>query len=98
MKHDFLSLAEIGEGERPYKAYFIPLEKGYIRMMASRLDRDGMVVAINYYGKTDRSGKMLELNRINEKRQTVSEFEADLARFKKMLEESGLTIFIEEIK
>lgn len=98
MEFNFLALAEVGEGEKPYKGYFIPLEKGYIRLMASRLDREGMVVAINYYGKSDKDGKVLELNRVNEKRQAVSEFEADLARFKKMLEESGLKIFIEEIE
>ncbi len=95
MKVDYLKLAEIGPGEKPYKGYRIPLEKGYIRLMASKLDKDGMVVAINYYGRLDEKGGSLELNRVTDKRQSVREFEDDLARFKGMIEKSGLSIFIE---
>lgn len=97
MKIDYNKLAELEPGERPYKGYHIPLEKGYVRIMASRLDKEGMVVAINYYGKKDESGKMLELTRVTEKRQKPAEFEADLESFRKMLEKSGIAIFIEEL-
>ncbi|MGA2193588.1 MAG: hypothetical protein ABSG42_09475 [Nitrospirota bacterium] len=94
---DFVRLSEAGPDERPYKAYSIPLEKGYIRLMSSHLDKDGMVVAVNYYGKVDKEGNITELNRVTDKHQTVEEFEADLARFRKMLEESGLSISIEKL-
>src|SRR3990172_6817764 len=97
MKLDLAKLAELNPGERPYKGYFIPLERGYVRLMASRLDTEGLVVAINYYGKMDDAGENFELNRVNEKRQKVEDFEADLARFRDMLEKSGLHIFIEEL-
>ncbi len=98
MKIDYAKLAEARPGERPYKGYLIPLEKGYVRIMASRLDAEGMVVAVNYYGKVDESGKMMELTRVTEKRQKPEDFEADLESFRKMLEGSGITMFIEEIK
>lgn len=97
MDIDFRSLAELGEGEKPYKGYYIPLEKGYIRLMSSRLDKEGHVVAVNYYGKVSVDGEILELHRVIEKRQMVGDFEADLARFKDLLEKSGLQIFIEEL-
>lgn len=97
MEIDFIKLAEAGEGEKPYKGYYIPLEKGYIRLMSSRLDREGHVVAVNYYGKVSKDGAMLELHRVVEKRQMVGDFEADLARFKDLLEKSGLHIFIEAL-
>ena len=97
MDIDFIKLAESGPGEKPYKSYHIPLEKGYVRLMSSKLDRDGMVVAINYYGKLDEKAGKVELNRVTDKRQPVKEFEDDLARFKEMLEKAGLSIFIEEL-
>ena len=97
MKIDYIMLAEVGPGEKPYKGYHIPLEKGYIRLMASKLDKEGMVVAINYYGRLDETGGALELNRVTDKRQTVKEFEDDLARFKGMIEKSGMSIFIEAL-
>jgi hypothetical protein len=97
MEIDFIKLAELKEGERPYKGYYIPLEKGYVRLMSSRLDREGQVVAVNYYGKAGAGGTALELRRVIEKRQKVEDFEADLARFKDLLEKSGLKIFIKEL-
>jgi hypothetical protein len=97
MKIDYAKLAELREGETPYKGYSIPLERGFIRIMSSKLDKDGMVVAINYYGKIDEKAGKVELNRVTDKRQPVKEFEDDLARFKEMLEKSGLSIFIEEL-
>jgi hypothetical protein len=96
MEIDFIKLAELKEGEKPYKGYYIPLEKGYIRLMSSRLDKEGQVVAVNYYGKTG-GGKILELHRVVEKRQKVSDFDADLARFKGMIEQAGLQIFISDL-
>ncbi len=97
MDIDYLKLAELALGEKPYKGYNIPLEKGYIRIMSSKLDKEGMVVAINYYGKVDKAGKVYELNPVTDKRQTVEEFEDDLQRFKDMIEKSGLHMFIEEL-
>jgi hypothetical protein len=97
MNIDYLRLAELAPGEKPYKGYYIPLEKGYIRIMSSKLDKEGMVVAINYYGKVDREGKVYELNSVSDKRQTVKEFEDDLQRFKDMIEKSDLHMFIEEL-
>ena len=97
MDIDYAELAEVASGEKPYKGYRIPLEKGYIRLMASKIDKDGMVVAINYYGKVDADGKIVQLNRVVEKRQKVEEFEEDLTRFKAMLERSGLKIYIEKL-
>ena len=97
MNIDYLRLAELTPGEKPYKGYSIPLEKGYIRIMSSKLDMEGMVIAINYYGKVDREGKVYELNRVTDKKQTVKEFEDDLKRFKDMIEKSGLQMFIEEL-
>jgi hypothetical protein len=97
MDIDYLKLAELTPGEKPYKGYHIPLEKGYIRIMSSKLDKEGMVVAINYYGKVDREGKVYELNPVTDKKQTVKEFEDDLKRFKDMIEQSGLHMFIEDL-
>ena len=97
MDIDYIKLAELGHDEKPYKGYYIPLEKGYIRIMSSKLDRDGMVVAINYYGKVDSEGRVYELNSVAEKRQSPDEFEEDLKRFKGMIEGAGIHIFIEEL-
>lgn len=97
MDIDYIELAEVAAGEKPYKGYRIPLEKGYIRLMASKVDREGMVVAINYYGKVDAYGKIIQLNRVVEKRQKMEEFEEDLKRFKAMLERAGLKIYIEKL-
>jgi len=97
MKPDYIRLAEIGPGERPYKGYYIPLKEGYFRIMASRLDAEGMVVSINYYGKTGTKQGKAELTRVTEKRQKVEDFEADLASFRKMLEASGISIEMEDL-
>ena len=97
MDIDYIKLAELVPGEKPYKGYHIPLEKGYIRIMSSKLDKEGMVVAINYYGKVDSSGKVYELNPVTDKRQTVEEFEEDLQKFEEMIEKSGLHMFIEKL-
>ncbi len=97
MDFDLIKLAELGPGDRPLKGYHIPLEKGYIRLMSSKVDPEGMVVAINYFGKVDSEGKLTTLTRVTDKRQTLDEFEADLASFKSMIENSGLTIFIEKL-
>ena len=97
IRPDYVKLAELKPGERPYKGYHAPLERGYVRLMASRLDKEGMVVAVNYYGRVDINGKFIELNRVNEKRQDIGEFEADLKSFSEMLEKSGMKIFVEEI-
>ena len=97
MDIDYIRLAELASGEKPYKGYYIPLEKGYIRVMSSKLDKEGMVVAINYYGKVDRAGKVYELNPVTDKRQSIKEFGDDLQRFKDMIEKSNLQMFIEEL-
>jgi len=97
MNIDYNMLAEMVPGEKPYKGYHIPLEKGYIRIMSSKLDKEGLVVAINYYGKVDNAGKVYELNPVTDKRQTVEDFEDDLLKFKDLIEKSGLHIFIEKL-
>jgi hypothetical protein len=98
MKPDYIKLAELGRGEKPFKGYYIPLKEGYFRIMASRLDTEGMVVSINYYGKAGAKKGSAELTRVTEKRQKVEDFEADLARFRKMLEASGITIEMEDLR
>jgi len=97
MDIDYIKLAELVPGDKPYKGYHIPLEKGYLRVMASRLDSEGMVVAVNYYGKVDSEGDIIELNRVASKRQELAEFEDDLESFSLMLEKSGNHIFIEKL-
>lgn len=97
MKIDYIKLAELHAGEKPYKGYYVPLEKGYVRLMSSRLDRVGMVVAVNYYGRVTPDGRFIELNRVTDKRQSVEEFEHDLADFRTMLEESGIEMVVEEL-
>lgn len=96
MKVDYEKLAELGPGERPYKAYRIMLEKGYLRLMSSKLDRSGMVVSINYYGRLTEDGGFAELTRVTDKRQSVEEFESDLESFKVMLARSGMTMEVVE--
>lgn len=59
------------------------------------IDYVELVVAINYYCKVDAYGKILQINRVVEKRQKIKEFEEDLKRFRAMLERAGLKIYIE---
>lgn len=97
MKINYIELAELRPGERPYKGYRVQLEQGYVRLMASRLDSEGMVVAVNYYGRQDDTGNFAELNRVTDKRQSVEEFEEELASFKALLKESGMDMVVEEL-
>lgn len=97
MKIDYIRLAELKPGEKPYKGYRVQLEQGYVRLMASRLDKDGMVVAVNYYGRLDDTGNFAELNRVTDKRQSVAEFEEELASFKTLLKKSGMDMVVEEL-
>ncbi|MBI5696447.1 MAG: hypothetical protein HZC51_12065 [Nitrospirae bacterium] len=97
MEIEYWKLAELGPGDRPYKAYRIDLERGYIRVMSSRLTKSGTVVSVNYFGKPDETGEVTELTRVDDKRQPVAEFEAELASFAEKIAASGLKMVIEEI-
>jgi len=97
MEIDYWKLAELGPGDKPYKAYRIELERGYIRVMASRLTKSGTVVSVNYFGKPDESGEVQELTRVDDKRQSASEFEEELAAFAEKIAASRLKMVIEDI-
>lgn len=89
----------LSERESYYKGYFIPLKPGWARTMISKKRADGLIESVNSVIFTDGSGtKLLWQKEVLKKTQPEDAFDRDLEEFKKMLQDYGILIFIEDYR
>lgn len=89
----------LSERESYYKGYFIPSKPGWARIMISKKRADGLIESSNSVIFTDGSGtKLLWQKEVLKKTQPEDAFDRDLEEFKKMLQDYGILIFIEDYR
>jgi hypothetical protein len=88
----------LGEGERYWKGHFIPTHPGWLRAMVSKLRTDGLVEARGFRLFLDGEGNVLWTKPGMVKEQSPEDFERDLRDVTRMVEESGMIIFVQEFE
>lgn len=93
---DLKQFLPLGPGEAYYKGYLIPGKPNWARIMISKLEATGLVIAVNYVVFMDNSGALLWEKFILQKAQPIAVFEKELKEFRELVEKAGLLFFLEE--
>ena len=86
----------LGPDERYHKGYFIPGHPGWLRVMISKRRTDGSIGARNYRVFLDNEGNVLWQKGGLERVQDPGDFERDLRDLKRMVEEAGMLMFVQD--
>lgn len=95
---DLRQFLGISEGESHYKGYFIPGNPGWLRVMVSKQRADGLIEAQNIRVFLDGEGHVLWHKPGLRKLQEPGDFERDLMDFRRIIEEAGMLIFIQDYR